>query len=47
MLAVDHDHETKHVRGLLCANCNTALGKFHDNPDLLYRAADYLRFTAK
>ena len=47
MLAVDHDHETKHVRGLLCANCNTALGKFHDNQDLLYRAADYLRFTAK
>jgi hypothetical protein len=44
-LEVDHCHVTGHVRALLCTNCNTALGKFYDNEDLLYRAADYLRST--
>jgi len=41
-LDVDHDHETKVIRGLLCRNCNLAIGKFKDNPVLLRKAADYL-----
>ncbi len=52
-LAVDHLHskgEKKRnprekrgrVRGLLCWNCNGAIGKFKDNITKLRRAADYL-----
>ena len=42
-LSVDHCHETKKVRGLLCICCNTALGKFRDSPDLLNKAIKYLQ----
>ena len=42
-LAVDHNHETGKIRDLLCGNCNGGLGKFLDNPELLIKAAEYLR----
>jgi len=41
-LAVDHNHETGEVRGLLCDNCNTGLGMFKDNPSLLAISINYL-----
>lgn len=41
-LVVDHDHETQAVRGLLCRNCNVALGYFKDNPKIIRSAAAYL-----
>jgi len=41
-LAVDHCHKTKIIRGLLCGNCNTGIGKLKDSIKLLQKAIDYL-----
>lgn len=38
----DHCHATKKPRGVLCRNCNLALGMMADNPARLRAAADYL-----
>ena len=41
-LAVDHDHKTGAVRGLLCVNCNVALGRLQDNVDILQSMIEYI-----
>lgn len=41
-LAIDHDHQTQKLRGLLCNNCNNGLGRFKDSVLLLEQAIRYL-----
>lgn len=40
---IDHDHTSGLVRGLLCRNCNTAIGLLCDSPETLHRAYEYLK----
>lgn len=42
-LAADHSHVTGQNRELLCTTCNAGLGQFYDSPELLEKAAAYLR----
>ena len=39
---LDHCHHTGAVRGILCHDCNTSLGKFRDSIPVLKRAINYL-----
>jgi hypothetical protein len=43
-LAVDHNHKTGKIRGLLCKNCNTAIGLLKENTDVMIKAVQYLKF---
>ena len=41
-LAVDHNHSTGRIRGLLCGNCNWAIGLFLEDIGILTSAIEYL-----
>lgn len=41
-LSIDHCHVTGVVRGLLCGQCNSAVGLMGDDPKRLISAAKYL-----
>lgn len=41
--AVDHNHTTFEVRGILCNACNYGLGCFKENIEILSRAIEYLQ----
>lgn len=41
-LAVDHCHHTGKIRGLLCASCNSGIGKLQDDVEILKAALAYL-----
>lgn len=42
-LAVDHDHTSGRIRGLLCDSCNGGLGLLQDSEEILEKALAYLR----
>lgn len=41
--AVDHCHKTGKIRGLLCTNCNTAIGLLKDDPERMQRAIHWIK----
>lgn len=44
-LVVDHCHDTKKIRGVLCKKCNIGIGNLKDSLVLVESACDYLRCT--
>ncbi len=42
---VDHDHVLNIVRGILCSNCNTAIGLLKENPEIVRAVLKYLEKT--
>ena len=42
-LAIDHDHKTGQIRGLLCMWCNKAIGFFRDDPEIVERIVAYFQ----
>ena len=41
-LCIDHDHDSEKPRGLLCHQCNTALGLLGDNLEVILGLSQYL-----
>jgi len=41
-VVLDHSHEDGSIRGWLCSSCNTSLGKFNDDPEILKRAVNWI-----
>lgn len=41
-LHVDHNHKTGEVRGLLCHNCNLAIGRLKEDPAIVKSVLEYL-----
>lgn len=46
-LAVDHNHTTMEIRGLLCSHCNHVVGFAKDNIDILEKTINYLKSIDK
>jgi Recombination endonuclease VII len=42
LLAVDHDHETDKIRGIICNGCNRAIGYIFNDPSIARAIAEYL-----
>lgn len=42
LLCIDHDHNSGKIRGIICHNCNKALGYVQDDLEILFKMIDYL-----
>jgi Ca2+/Na+ antiporter len=46
-IVIDHNHINGNARAWICDSCNTGLGRFKDNQDVLKRAINYLNSFSK
>ena len=44
-VVLEHDHRSGKVRGWVCDSCNTGIGRFKDDKELLKRAIKFIKFT--
>jgi len=44
-LAIDHCHSSGKVRGILCSNCNQAIGLLNDDAEVIEKAAEYIKYS--
>lgn len=44
---IDHCHKTGEVRGILCNNCNTTLGKVNEDIVILKKMIEYIEINKK
>ncbi|MDP2174343.1 MAG: endonuclease domain-containing protein [Bacteroidota bacterium] len=42
-VVLDHSHIDGSIRGWLCSSCNTSIGKFNDDPEVLQRGIDWIK----
>ncbi len=42
-VVIDHDHKTGKIRGWICDSCNTGIGRFKDNVEILKRAIRFIK----
>ncbi len=42
-VVLDHSHIDGGVRGWVCSSCNTSIGKFYDDPNILQRAMEWIK----
>jgi hypothetical protein len=42
-ICVDHNHTIGTIRGLLCSRCNTGIGQFLDDVNIMQAAINYLK----
>lgn len=46
LMHLDHDHYNGKLRALLCGTCNVGIGMLQDSPEVMRRAANYIKFWA-
>ena len=44
-IVLDHNHKTGEPRGWICDSCNTGIGRFKDDVEILKRAMGFLGYT--
>ena len=42
-VVLDHSHQDGSIRGWVCSSCNTSMGKFFDNIEILQRAMKWIK----